>query len=123
MPRDPYSKRIISLLLSAAMVTVGAAGAKPAAAQSAPNCQPGYYYASDGYCYPNQQSYAAPPPVYETAPPAYQPPAVFDGLAIGLGLGALFGALASSDDHGGGDRRGGGDHHRAPPDRHDRGHH
>jgi hypothetical protein len=92
-----------------------------AMAQTSPSCQPGYYYASDGYCYPQPQPvYAAPPPVYDTAPPAYSAAPDVAGVAIGLGLGLLVGALAN--DHGGG-----GDHH-SPPRAHDvrhddRGHH
>ena len=84
-----------------------------ASAQTAPSCQPGYYYASDGYCYPQPQPvYAAPPPVYDTAPPTYSAAPDIAGVAIGVGLGLLVGALAN--DHGDGD------HHAAPPARNDR---
>jgi hypothetical protein len=95
----------------------------PASAQTQPSCQPGYYYASDGYCYPQPQaSYAAPPPVYDPAPPAYQSGSDVTGVAIGVGLGLLVGALAANS----------GGHHPAPArnqhgrddhGRNDRGHH
>jgi hypothetical protein len=77
-------------------------GVAPATAQT-PVCPPGYYYASDGQCYPGAPP-AYAPPVYEVAPPVYQPPAILDGLAIGLGLGAIIGGI----DHGGGGYRDGG---------------
>ncbi|MGO9786632.1 MAG: hypothetical protein ACLPL5_07480 [Stellaceae bacterium] len=57
----------------------------PAGAQ-APVCPYGYYLASNGQCYPGPAPYY-PAPVYEVAPPVYQPPIVFDGLGIGIGLG------------------------------------
>lgn len=68
-------------------------------------CPYGYYYATDGYCYPASQPAPAysPPPVYEYAPPVYQPPAVYDGFGIGLGLGFLFGGERGRGAH---DRRG-----------------
>ncbi|MGO8920619.1 MAG: hypothetical protein ACLQJR_32400 [Stellaceae bacterium] len=65
------------------------AGASPADAQ-APVCPAGYYYASDGQCYPGAPP-AYPPPVYEVAPPVYAPPLVVGGFGIGLGLGAIIG--------------------------------
>lgn len=72
----------------------------------AQGCPPGYYYASDGRCYPGAPP-VYPPPVYDYAPPVYQPPPVFDGFVLGIGLGALLGVLGSElggDHHGGGDR-------------------
>ncbi len=71
-------------------------GVEPADAQT-PVCPPGYYYASDGLCYPGPPPVYAPPP-YVVAPPVYAPPPVFDGFAIGLGLGALIGG---HEEHGG----------------------
>ena len=90
-----------SLLRSAtALALSGALGAAPALAQ-VPVCPTGYYYASDGNCYPvTPPSY--PPPVYDPAPPVTPPPVVEDGLMIGLGL--LLGAAIV----------GGHDGHRAP---------
>jgi len=84
------------------------AGAAPADAQ-APACPPGYYYASDGRCYPGAPP-AYPPPVYEVAPPVYQPPVVLDGLILGIGLGALIGGERGGGERGGGDRGGGRGH-------------
>jgi hypothetical protein len=81
------------------------AGAAPVAAQT-PICPPGYYYASDGRCYPGGPP-AYPPPVYEVAPPVYQPPVVFDGLVLGLGLGALIGGEGRGGEGRGGEGRGG----------------
>jgi hypothetical protein len=107
-------KAVILLLgglpLAAAPLTI----AHPAFAQTLPGCPPGYYYASDGYCYPGQPPpvYAYPPPIYDPTPPVYQPPTVVDGVALGVGLGLLFGALAAGhSDH---DRG----HERALPPRH-----
>lgn len=71
------------------------AGTTPADAQT-PVCPPGYYYASDGQCYPGAQP-AYPPPVYEVAPPVFLPPVIFDGFGVGIGPGW----------HGGGGYRGG----------------
>lgn len=66
------------------------AGAPPAHAQ-APACPPGYYFASDGRCYPGGPPVYAPPiyapPAYVVAPPVYPPPVVFDGFGIGFGFG------------------------------------
>lgn len=93
---------------------------RPSFAQTAPTCQPGYYYASDGYCYPQPQpTYAPPPPVYDPGPPAYQSSPDVAGVAVGVGLGLLVGALAA----GAGDQH----HNRAPAHeergRRDHGHH
>ena len=83
------------------------AGVGPARAQT-PVCPAGYYYASDGRCYPGAPP-VYPPPVYEVAPPIYQPPVIFDGLAIGIGLGALLGGgERGGGGHGGGGHGGGG---------------
>jgi hypothetical protein len=111
--RRNYLQAAISLLLGLPLA-LGPWAAQPGFAQTAPSCPGGYYYASDGYCYPQPQpTYAYPPPVYDPAPPVYQPAPVVDGVAIGVGLGLLFGALASgSSNHG--------DNH-APPARNDRG--
>ncbi|HTZ81289.1 MAG TPA: hypothetical protein VMC10_25490 [Stellaceae bacterium] len=98
--------RTVSLPRVIALAFGALAGAASADAQT-PVCPPGYYYASDGQCYPGAQP-AYPPPAYAVAPPVYQPPIVFDGLAIGLGLGALIGAAG----HHGDGHRGGGDHGR-----------
>jgi hypothetical protein len=82
------------------------AAPSPAAAQ-APACPYGYYYASDGRCYPGAPP-AYPPPVYEVAPPVYQPPLIVDGLALGIGLGAIFGGDRDrGGERFGGDRGGG----------------
>jgi hypothetical protein len=92
---------------------------RPAFAQTAPSCQPGYYYASDGYCYPQPQpTYAPPAPVYDPGPPSSSSTDVA-GVAIGVGLGLLVGALAANSSS----------QHHSPPARHeqrgprDRGHH
>jgi hypothetical protein len=86
--------------LGVVAVVLGAcAGAAPVIAQT-PVCPAGYYYASDGQCYPGSPP-PYPPPVYEYAPPVYQPPVVFDGFALGIGLGGRFGDA----DRGGGGRR------------------
>jgi len=95
----------LSVLLCLPLGLGPCAGAWPASAQTPPSCAPGYYYASDGYCYPSQPpTYAYPPPVYDVAPPVSQPPPIVDGLAIGVGLGLLFGALASQPSHHGDNR-------------------
>jgi hypothetical protein len=98
----------IALLPSVIALALGTwAGAAPADAQ-APVCPPGYYFASDGRCYPGAPP-AYPPPVYEYAPPVYQPPVVIDGLILGIGLGALIGgAERGGGYHGGGYHGGGG---------------
>lgn len=86
------------------------ASAVPIATQ-AQSCAAGYYYASDGYCYPGSPP-NYPPPSYDTAPPVSAPPVVTDGLMIGLGL--LIGAAIVSDH---GDHRGRSEEHRPPPRR------
>ena len=87
-------------------------GAVPARAQ-VPACPAGYYYASDGQCYPGAPPVYAPP-VYEVAPPIYQPPVVFDGFSLGIGLGGVFGGgdrgYGFRGGGGGGERGGGGGH-------------
>lgn len=60
----------------------------------AQSCPPGYYYASDGNCYPAPPP-SYPPPIYDAAPPVATPPVVMDGLMIGLGL--LAGAVIFGD--------------------------
>ena len=72
--------RTIFLPSVIALVLATGAGAPPADAQT-PVCPPGYYFASDGQCYPGAPP-VYPPPVYEVAPPVYQPPFVVDGLAL-----------------------------------------
>lgn len=89
---------VIALALAAGV------GAAPAGAQ-APVCPAGYYYASDGQCYPGVPP-TYPPPVYEVAPPIYQPPVVIDGFGIGLGFGG--GGYRGGGFHGGGFHGGGG---------------
>lgn len=112
MRRDGKFVRMAVTLLVGFPLSLGPLAAAPALAQTPPACPPGYYFASDGYCYPAQPPpiYAYPPPVYDPAPPVYQPPPVIDGLAIGVGLGLLFGALAAGGDHDG-------DRGHAPPPR------
>lgn len=117
--RVNYRRAAICFAAALSMIAAPAA-MRGASAQTAPSCQPGYYYASDGYCYPQPQpTYAAPPPVYDMAPPVYSAAPDVAGVAIGVGLGLLAGALAS--DHGGH----GGGHPVHPParGRDDRGHH
>jgi hypothetical protein len=89
---------VVALALAASVV------AGPAVAQS---CPPGYYFASDGRCYPGGPP-AYPPPVYDPAPPVYQPPPVYDGFAVGIGLGALAGGIFAGG-------RGGGHYHDRGP--------
>lgn len=103
MRRDgKFGKAVILLLGGLPLAAAPLAAARPSFAQTLPTCPPGYYYASDGYCYPLRPPvYAYPPPVYDPAPPVYRPPTVVDGVAIGVGLGLLFGALAAGhSDHG-----------------------
>jgi hypothetical protein len=85
-------------------------GAAPADAQ-VPVCPAGYYYASDGQCYPGAPP-AYPPPIYDVAPPVYAPPVVIDGFGLGLGFGAIIGGGRGrggrgDGGHGGGGRGGG----------------
>jgi len=117
MRHDQKSARAVVLLLVSVPLALGPCAVPySASAQAPPSCPPGDYYASDGYCYPLQPpAYANPPPVYDVAPPVYQPPPVVDGLAIGVGLGLLFGALANQGGHGDG-------HDRAPRGHDDRRH-
>ena len=83
------------------------AGAAPADAQVPPGCPPGYTYGSDGQCYPAGATVYAPP-VYEVAPPVYQPPFVYDGYGpgIGIGIGLGFGGRDGGGGRGGGGRGG-----------------
>jgi hypothetical protein len=99
-------------LLSVVVLALGA-GALDGLAW-AQSCPPGYYYASDGNCYPGPPP-AYSPPVYDYTPPVYQPPPVYDGFALGIGLGALVGILGR--DHRGDDRRGDQDNRGRAPDR------
>ena len=94
-----------------ACVVVGTLVVAAPLAARAQSCSPGYYYASDGYCYPGPPP-SYPPPAYDAAPPVAAPPVVMDGLLIGLGM-VLGGALLS--DHGG--PRGRPEEHRPPPRR------
>jgi hypothetical protein len=98
-------------LPSVVALALGTWGGTSAAIAQTPVCPAGYYYASDGQCYPGGPP-AYPPPVYEVAPPVYQPPVVADGLVIGLGLGALIGGAERGGDGRGGGERGGGRGHR-----------
>lgn len=86
----------------------------------AQTCPPGYYYASDGNCYPGPPPTYAPP-AYDVAPPVVPPPVVTDGFLLGLGI-LLGGLAASGGDH---EYRGNEDYHppqrRGPPEGHGRG--
>jgi hypothetical protein len=83
-------------LLSVVVLALGMwAIAEPAWARA---CPVGYYYASDGNCYPGPPP-TYPAPAYSYTPPVYQPPPVFDGFALGIGLGALVSILGH--EHGG----------------------
>ncbi len=97
--RTTFLPRIIALALGIWL------GAAPAHAQ-APVCPVGYYYASDGQCYPGAPP-GYPPPVYEVAPPIYQPPVIVDGFGIGIGLG-IGGGWRGGGGRGGGGHGGGG---------------
>ena len=89
-----HNKSLRPAIASVLIATLAAWVPIEAQAQS---CPPGYYYASDGYCYPGPPpSYA--PPTYDAAPPVSTPPVVTDGLMIGLGM-LLGGVLLSG--HGG----------------------
>lgn len=96
-------------IASVLVATLTAGAPLPAQAQT---CPPGYYYASDGNCYPGPPP-SYPPPPYDTAPPVEPPPPVLDGLLIGLGL-LVVGAIIASDHD---DHRGRPVPHR-PPQRH-----
>ena len=85
---------------------LGVLGAGIPLAVEAQSCPLGYYYASDGNCYPGPPP-NYPPPVYDTAPPVSAPPVVMDGLLIGLGV--LVGGIIASDH---------GDHFRGRPEAH-----
>ena len=79
-------------------------GAATADAQT-PVCPPGYFYASDGQCYPSASQPVYPLPVYAVAPPVYQPPVVFDGFSLGIGFGGRIGSeRGGRAGHGGGGR-------------------
>ena len=78
----------ISLSFLALLALV--AGLSPSVA-NAQVCPFGYYYASDGRCYPGPPP-PYPPPVYVYTPPVVAPPPIFDGFLMGAGLGALFGS-------------------------------
>jgi hypothetical protein len=95
LKRSKYLMRTIALLSLIALALGTRPVVKLASGQPAGYaCPYGYYYATNGYCYPLQQqpAYAYyPPPVYEYAPPVYQPPVVYDGYGIGVGFGRLFG--------------------------------
>ncbi len=92
-------------------VLVGVLTAGVPLAVQAQSCPSGYYYASDGNCYPGPPP-NYPPPAYDSAPPAAAPPVVMDGLMIGLGL--LIGSAILSDH---GDNRDRPEAHRPPPRR------
>jgi len=91
-------------------------GAAPADAQVPPGCPPGYYYASDGQCYPGAPP-VYPPPDYDVAPPVFLPPVVIDGFVPGIGFGrgnwgGHGGGPRGGGPHGGGPGRGGAGPHR-----------
>jgi hypothetical protein len=89
-----YSMRTLPRVMVLALAAWAFAG--PASAQGCPR---GYYLAANGGCYRGPQP-AYAPPVYDYAPPVYQPPPVYDGFALGVGLGALFGGLANDNGRG-----------------------
>jgi hypothetical protein len=92
-------------------VLAGALAAAGPIAAHAQTCPSGYYFASDGNCYPGPPP-NYPPPAYDASPPVSTPPVVTDGLLIGLGL--LLGAAIESDH---GDHRDRAEEHRSPPER------
>ncbi len=86
--------------LSGALALVLGVGAVAAPASAQQVCPPGYYFASNGVCYPHRRPppapvyyqeppvvYVAPPPVYYAPEPVYQPPLVFGGIGIDLNFG------------------------------------
>ncbi|MDE2165125.1 MAG: hypothetical protein KGJ66_02150 [Alphaproteobacteria bacterium] len=79
-------------------VLAGALGVAMPLAAFAQTCPPGYYYASDGNCYPGPPP-TYPAPAYDATPPVAPPPVVMDGFLLGLGI--LIGGLAASEHHGG----------------------
>ena len=81
-----------------ACVLIATFGAGMPFAAQAQSCPPGYYYASDGNCYPVPPP-TYPPPAYDPAPPVAAPPPVIDGLLIGLGLLVAGAILAGDRDH------------------------
>lgn len=94
------------LLLSTTIVALTVSfGTAPVGAQVPPGCPPGYSLYSDGQCYPNPQP-VYPAPLYDVSAPVYQPPVVFDGFSIGIGLGGGY----RGGGHGGGRRFNGGGH-------------
>ena len=92
-----------------ACILVGALAAGVQLVVRAQSCPPGYYYASDGNCYPGPPP-NYPPPAYDQAPPVSAPPVVMDGLLIGLGV--LLGGIIASDHQ---DHHGRPEAYRAPP--------
>jgi hypothetical protein len=78
--------RIISLASGLALALAIWAYDRPADAQVAPVCPDGYYLATDGQCYPGQPP-VYPPPIYDDAPAVFEPPVIFDGFGIGIGIG------------------------------------
>ena len=90
-------------------VLIGVLAAGVPHAVQAQSCPRGYYFASDGNCYPGPPP-NYPPPAYDPAPPVAAPPVVMDGLLIGLGL--LIGGIIASDHDG---HRGSPEAHRPPP--------
>ncbi|MDB5405108.1 MAG: hypothetical protein JWL84_20 [Rhodospirillales bacterium] len=96
LAKGRFRMRARSLSGFVALTVVASVVAGPAVAQS---CPAGYYFASDGRCYPGGPP-AYPPPVYDPAPPVYQPPPVYDGFALGIGVGALAGVFAGRHDGG-----------------------
>jgi hypothetical protein len=80
-----------------AYVLMGTIAVGAPVAAWAQSCPPGYYYASDGNCYPGPPPTYAPP-AYDAAPPVAPPPVVTDGFLLGLGI-LIGGLAASSHDH------------------------
>jgi hypothetical protein len=77
----------------AASILAGLLGAAVPLAAYAQTCPPGYYFASDGNCYPGPPP-TYPAPSYDVAPPVAPPPVVMDGVLLGLGI--LLGSIAAS---------------------------
>jgi hypothetical protein len=103
------SARTVIWLRGMACALLGALAALAPLEALAQSCASGYYYANDGYCYPvPPPTYA--PPAYDAAPPVTPPPAVMDGLMIGLGI-LIGGVIMSNND----DHHGHPEEHHAPP--------
>lgn len=107
-PMSVFNSAVRKVLAHALVATVAVTVPLAALAQV---CPQGYYYASDGNCYPGPPPTYAPP-AYDTAPPVSTPPVVTDGLLIGLGV--LLGGLLLRNHS---ERRGRGQRYRRAPRR------